>query len=216
MGIAERREKEKLQRIKRIQEAARKVFFKRGYDGTTIEAVAQKAEISKGTIYLYFKNKDELYTSLMMPVLENLGNQVRALELKLLNKLDCTCQDIIMGLYDTMNNAYKTNADGLRIIQAFQLNSYFSTMDEKFANRVHRKARENIEVYRRVLARGVELKVIKDVNLYILADIFWGLFLGMAQLEETKFKLSGKNHLEPTLEFSFKLISDAVDTGKNQ
>jgi hypothetical protein len=151
----------------------------------------------------------------MMPVFEDLGNQVRDLEVKLLNKKDCTCQDIIMGLYGTMNNAYKNNADGLRLIHAFQLNSYFSTMDEEIANRVHKKARENIEVYRRILARGIELKVIKDVNIYMLAGIFWGLFLGMAMHEENKVKLGGKNHVEPTLEFSFRLISDAVDTGSN-
>ncbi len=211
MGIIERREKEKQQRIKRIQEAAKKVFFKKGYAGTSIAAVSQKAEISKGTIYLYFKNKDELYISLMIPALEELGKQVRELEKKLLSKPDYNCQDVIMGMYDTMNNCYTTHADGIRIINAFQLNSYFSTMDEKLANRVNQKARENFEVYRRVLARAVDQKVIKDVDVYMLSDIFWGLFLGVAQFEESKFKITGKNHLQPMLKFSFKLISDAME-----
>lgn len=47
-----------------ILAAAEEVFGDRGYAATTMEAVAEKADISKGSIYNYFRNKQELFKSL--------------------------------------------------------------------------------------------------------------------------------------------------------
>lgn len=60
MGIAERKEREKQQRRLEIIEAAESVFFSKGYDSSTMEDVAKSVELSKGTLYLYFKSKEEL------------------------------------------------------------------------------------------------------------------------------------------------------------
>jgi AcrR family transcriptional regulator len=43
-----------------IQEAALRVISRRGLAGTSMQAVAQEAGIAKGTIYLYFKNREDL------------------------------------------------------------------------------------------------------------------------------------------------------------
>ncbi len=48
-------------RTEGILDAARSVISKRGLDKATMEQVADEAGISKATIYLYFKNKEELY-----------------------------------------------------------------------------------------------------------------------------------------------------------
>ena len=48
-----------------ILEAASEVFAGRGYEKSTIRDVASRAGISVGGIYLYFRNKEELYTGLM-------------------------------------------------------------------------------------------------------------------------------------------------------
>ncbi|MEN8209096.1 MAG: TetR/AcrR family transcriptional regulator [Candidatus Fermentibacteria bacterium] len=45
---------------KAILETARDMFFTRGYDETTIEAIAQKAEVAVGTVYNYFDSKSTL------------------------------------------------------------------------------------------------------------------------------------------------------------
>jgi len=60
MGVAERKEREKELRRSAIVDAAEKVFFARGLDNATTDEVAETAELSKGTLYLYFKNKNEL------------------------------------------------------------------------------------------------------------------------------------------------------------
>ncbi|MCB0284055.1 MAG: TetR/AcrR family transcriptional regulator [Calditrichaeota bacterium] len=64
MGISERREREKQQRRNDIVDAAEDLFFSHGFETTTMDQVADKAEFSKGTLYLYFKNKDDLYTAI--------------------------------------------------------------------------------------------------------------------------------------------------------
>ncbi len=60
-----RREREKLNRRNEILEAARKVFAEKGYETATVDDVANAAELSKGTIYLYFKSKSDLFLSTM-------------------------------------------------------------------------------------------------------------------------------------------------------
>jgi len=66
MGIAERREREKEQRRKDIIEAAEGVFFSKGWQTATMDDVAEAAELSKATLYLYFKNKEELYAAILV------------------------------------------------------------------------------------------------------------------------------------------------------
>lgn len=66
MGTAERREREKEQRRSEIIDAAEKVFFSKGMSNATMEEVADEAELSKGTIYLYFKNKEDLYLAIIL------------------------------------------------------------------------------------------------------------------------------------------------------
>jgi TetR/AcrR family transcriptional regulator len=60
MSIADRRERDKQKRRASIVDAAEKLFFAKGFAATTIDEIAAAAELSKGTIYLYFKTKEEI------------------------------------------------------------------------------------------------------------------------------------------------------------
>jgi len=59
--IKRRQQLEKEERIKRILNAARRLFLKKGYLGATVRDIAFEAEMSTGVIYFYFKGKDEIY-----------------------------------------------------------------------------------------------------------------------------------------------------------
>jgi len=65
MGVNERKEREKEQRRNDIIDAAEKLFFKKGINNVSMEDVANEAELSKGTLYLYFKSKEELHWAIM-------------------------------------------------------------------------------------------------------------------------------------------------------
>ena len=64
MGTAERKEREKIQRRNAILEAAEKIFFGKGFEDSTMDDVAEQAELSKGTLYLYFKSKEDLFSAI--------------------------------------------------------------------------------------------------------------------------------------------------------
>lgn len=60
-ALARRQEADRQERRTRILDAARRVFLKKGYLGTSIRAIATEAELSPGLIYFYFAGKDEIY-----------------------------------------------------------------------------------------------------------------------------------------------------------
>lgn len=64
MGKEERRQREREARQEVILDAAERVIAERGLWATTMEDVAAAAELSKGTLYLYFANKDALCAAL--------------------------------------------------------------------------------------------------------------------------------------------------------
>lgn len=56
-----RKEREKLRKTREIIEASIKVFSEKGFYKATMQDIAKVAEMGVGTIYQYFKNKDDLY-----------------------------------------------------------------------------------------------------------------------------------------------------------
>lgn len=77
MGIAERKERERAQRRNDIIDAAEKVFFSKGFDKSSMDEVAAEAELSKGTLYLYFKSRDDLRFAIFMRGLDILMNMMK-------------------------------------------------------------------------------------------------------------------------------------------
>lgn len=70
LSTAERRAREKAQRRREILDAARQEFFERGFHQPTVDDVATRAEVSKGTIYLYFESKEEILAHLLLEGLD--------------------------------------------------------------------------------------------------------------------------------------------------
>jgi AcrR family transcriptional regulator len=66
MGILERKEREKEHRKAEILQAAHDIFFEKGLLSATMDEIAEKAELSKGTLYIYYKSKEDLYLGVMM------------------------------------------------------------------------------------------------------------------------------------------------------
>lgn len=61
MGIKERKEREKKRRRDQILNAAIELIKEQGFDKTTMDEIAERAELSKGTLYLYFNDKSTLH-----------------------------------------------------------------------------------------------------------------------------------------------------------
>ena len=72
MGVRERREKEREQRRIAILDAARSLYTQLGLEGVSMDRIAQEAELAKGTIYLYFKSREEMMMALISDEMERL------------------------------------------------------------------------------------------------------------------------------------------------
>lgn len=74
---ASRRERRKLDVTRRIRRAALELFHEKGYEATTVEEIAERADVAKGTFFNHFPRKDALLLALGEEVLdrieENLG-----------------------------------------------------------------------------------------------------------------------------------------------
>jgi TetR/AcrR family transcriptional regulator len=66
MGISERKIREKEQRHKEILDAAERLFFSRGYEDVSMDEIAREVELNKATLYLYFKNKETLFATIVL------------------------------------------------------------------------------------------------------------------------------------------------------
>jgi len=64
MGISERREREKNERRRTILKCARELILSQGVQRVNMEEIANKAELSKATVYLYFSGKEVLFNEI--------------------------------------------------------------------------------------------------------------------------------------------------------
>ena len=76
MSTKARREREKEERRQSILQAARDVFFENGFHRATVDAVAERAEVSKGTVYLYFESKETILAHLLLEGLHELEEEL--------------------------------------------------------------------------------------------------------------------------------------------
>jgi len=78
MTAADRKAWEKAQRKKRIVDIAQKVFVARGYEGTSVPAIADAAGYNKRTIYLYFKDKEDIFLAVVLRCMELLKSSFKS------------------------------------------------------------------------------------------------------------------------------------------
>lgn len=74
--IKQRKEREKEQRRNEIIKAAEKLFVARGFNDTTMEAIALEAALSKGALYYYYDSKDALYLVIATKAIKKLNDLV--------------------------------------------------------------------------------------------------------------------------------------------
>ena len=73
------------------------------------------------------------------------------------------------------------------------------------------RGRINFDICRRLLTKGIEMGLIKKVNVYAMADVIWGLMVGVIQLENFKAdEQKGHKLKKKTLELAGRLIVAAL------
>ena len=106
-GLRERNKREKLARI---LAAARELFEEKGFDATTTRAIAQRAGVGVGTVFLYVEDKDEL---LFRVFREEIG-PVASEAFDTLDR-EAPVVDQLLHVFGRMIDHYTTHADLSRV-----------------------------------------------------------------------------------------------------
>ncbi len=206
MGIQERKEREKARRRQQIIVAAKRVFSAKGFNKATMEDIAKEAELSPGTIYLYFKNKDELYASLSLRILHYLYLRVEQL-----NSEDIAATKKTDALKDVLYDVYKF--DPLIVINMFHLQSSetLKNLSPKLLGEIKELSQKALGIMENIFRDGIESGDFIDLHPVAMADIAWALFSGIILWEESKRILnSDKDYLKDTLGMAFDIFSRGI------
>ncbi len=210
MGIQERKERERERRRQQIIVAAKRIFKEKGFGRATMEDIAKEAELSPGTLYLYFKNKEDLYASLSLRILQYLGIRIEHVDRDAgdaLAKLD----ELIEAMYDVYD------FDPIMIINLFHLQSSetLKNLSPQLMLEINTLSKKSIASIARIFEDGIEQGMIIDRHPVALADIFWSLFSGVILWESSKKIIDGsKDYLRETLGAAFNIFRKGITVKK--
>jgi AcrR family transcriptional regulator len=207
MGIQERKEREKERRRQQIMVAAKRVFSDKGFNKATMEDIAQEAELSPGTLYLYFKNKEELYASLSLRILQYLLIRVEHVN----DDKEADPQEKLTALMDAMYDVYEF--DPLIIINMFHLQSSetLRNLSPQLMEEIKTLSRKSLGSIAKIFEQGVEQGLFFDRHPVALADTFWAMFSGVVLwLTSKKLIDEQKDYLKQTLELAFEIFGRGI------
>ena len=203
MGAKERKEREKEIRVQQIMDAAKKIFSKKGFLGTTMEEIAQEAELTPGTLYYYFKNKGELYASLNLKILRYMHDRLEQID----NDKALTTEQKIHSFKDALYDVYKF--DPLILMSLFNLQAskeLWNLSDELFS-RIKDLNTKSSRIITKIINDAISEGIIIDYHPVALSDIIYAIFSGLVLWEESKSMTdSRKNYLEKTMSIAFEIF----------
>lgn len=207
MGIQERKEREKERRRQQILVAAKRVFLEKGFSRTTIEDIANEAELSAGTLYLYFKNKEELFASLSLRILQYLV--IRLEEVK--GGMQNSSTDKLEALKSAMFDVY--DFDTASIINMFHLQSSetLRNLSEQLLAEFYALVGKSMRVLADIFRDGIKAGDFADTSPESLANTYWCLFSGIVLWETSKeFMEERKIDIKESLNFAFDIFKRGV------
>ena len=213
MGIQERKEREKERRRQQIMVAAKRVFSVKGYSKSTMEDIAKEAELSPGTLYLYFKNKDELFSSLTLRILQYLNIQLKHAANK---SKDLDPKEKIQVIMDAMYDVYEFDPLMLINMSHLQSSETLKNLSPQLIADIKELSRSSIKIMAGIFEEGIEKGDFIVKNPIALADIAWAIFSGVILWEESKRVIDDKkNYLRDTLEIAFEIFGRGIRKTKD-
>jgi len=214
-----RRLKEKEQRRRAILKASQRLFFKKGYQSVSVEDIARKARISKGTIYLYFHSKEEIYARILM-------NDIEMFHEKLFDIIDesRTAADILLQFSDFYIDFFLNDRELFRILMTFMLRADDLNFSDEMNKHLIHAANKSVEIVDGILEHGFKTgEFYNKKDLIKGRNVVWGLLNGIISLhlfagkESTREKRIRSNVREGLGIFIKGLktpVSSPGDTGK--
>lgn len=151
---------------KRILDAAMKVFAEYGYAKANMRMIAKASSISIGGLYLYFKNKEDLYLTLIKSRMGNFAD--RTME----SVKDISDPTSAMDTFIVMNLNYAKKHKDLILLQGRELGFTFGL---EMKRKYFKKQRGIIE---NIIRQGIKTGLFRQVNVKETARIIFSVIRG--------------------------------------
>jgi TetR/AcrR family transcriptional regulator len=164
-----RKEREHLAHRGEILRAAEKVFAAKGFFQTTMSEIAQEAEFGTGTLYKYFKSKEDLYFTLIDEKTEEINQLVRVELLRKTSAVERIKKVLILEL-----EFIERNRDFFRIYTSEGSRFEWSIKDD-CGKKIHDKMVDYIHLLAQVLKQGIKAGELKPLDPLDLAHAYEGI-----------------------------------------
>jgi len=164
-----RKEREYLAHREEILSAAEKVFAAKGFFPTTMSDIAREAEFGTGTLYKYFKSKEELYFTLIDEKVEEINRLVKA---ELSQKTSAI--ERIRKVLGLQLEFIERNRDFF-MIYISERNRFEWTVKDDLGKGIHEKMVTYIDTLAEVMRQGVKEGEFKSINPIDLAHALVGI-----------------------------------------
>ena len=207
MSTAERRAREKAQRRREILDAARQEFFERGFHRPTVDDVAARAEVSKGTIYLYFESKEEILAHLLLEGLELLLGRMEAVRKAGAPATpECTLEELANAYLDFC----QSKPNYFRLIMAFDRGRFEESISRKLYQQVLNKSLQGLDLLAQTIEMGQTSGVFLVDDPWQAAGSVWAALNGVLVLMAHPLR---QRLLRSNLETMFQSTLDLVIRG---
>lgn len=183
-AVRERRQEERQQRRAGILAAAKRVYSAKGFLGATIEEIAAAARVGVGTIYLYYKSKEDLYVSLLFE-----STEIFAAELK---KIASSHRRADRKVRDAWSFFYRFRSEfpeSYRILFLLHHQGFPAAVTPATLAELNRRTARNFAVAAAIVREAMDAGVYRQGNPREVVDVLWGMFLGLVHLCETRENL---------------------------
>jgi AcrR family transcriptional regulator len=217
MGIPERKEREKEHRKEEILSAAEVVFFSKGLQIATMDEIAEKAELGKSTLYLYYKSKEDLYLAVAMRGTEILYSMFE----KAVSTGEPTLK-LIKNLGDAYYEYFKQHKNYFRMYYFLENTEMHSQVSAEMMEMCAAHDQKIWQIVIGLIQRGIGEGVLEnDLDPIQAAVILWSNANGlMRQMDrkDTYWKDKMKIDLDAALKKSNALLLEGMMTekGKNK
>ena len=207
MPIHERQIRDRERRRQQIIAASKRVFVSKGVSKATIKDIAQEAELSPGTLYIYFKNKDELYSALSIRMLKHLNVRLQRVK----EREEMSHAQRITAVKEALCEAYKIDPPVFVTLSHLQASETLDNISPDLLGQIMGLSRQSLDTLAGIFEEGMETGSLIDRDPQKVALILWSLFSGLVLWEESKRALDPrKDFLMPTLDMAFEIFGRGI------
>jgi AcrR family transcriptional regulator len=174
----EKRKKEKENRKNTILRAARRLFFDRGFKSVTVDNIAAKAEVSKGSIYLCFESKDEIYAQILIS--DNIALYER---IKNFSATEASAAQLLLEFARIYVDYFLNDNELFRILMTFMMQTSQMNLVEKQKDELIRSTNQNIKIISEIIQKGIDSGEFSPIsNIRQMQNAIWGMLNGVISL----------------------------------